>query len=136
MSALLQARQHFHQAFFHRLLDVVAPLCGLDARQTVAENLSDGGRRLLRERYHLLEIAGFHQRHDLVPRIAIALCNDGEINPALDRDGQAHRQHQCDGNHEFSAALEEFHDGVANAHGPELLDDLTLDRDRWLVWLG
>jgi hypothetical protein len=58
MRALLDARNDLEQALVHRLFDVVAAARARDAGHAVIQDRGDRCLRILRERRHLLEIAG------------------------------------------------------------------------------
>src|SRR5882724_5863293 len=113
--ALLQARHDLHQAFLHRLLDVIAAAGGLNARQAVVENVPDRRIRLRRYLHDLAEVALRKHGDDFVPETAITHGRVRQVDVPLDGDREAHHEHDGNGVHEVPATLEK-----PNDHGPQI----------------
>ena len=116
VGALLQARHHFHQALFHRLLNVIPAACGLNARQAVVENVPDGRVGFRSDLHDLAEVALRQHGDDFVPETAVTHGRVREVDIALNRDGGAHHEHDGNGVHEVPATLKETDDDVPQIH--------------------
>jgi hypothetical protein len=87
VSAFLETRHDLEQRLFHRLLDVVSTARRRETREAVLQHGADLRLRVVRERDGLLEVAGAEMRRDVVPEGTVTRRFDGQIDPALDRDG-------------------------------------------------
>src|SRR5690606_36702071 len=88
-----EARQHFHEAFFHRQLDVVVATADVRALETVGNHATDAGRCVLDTYHGLAELALRDHRVDLVPALLVACLCCLQIDNALQHYDEADCQH-------------------------------------------